>query len=123
MNQQASWRPFVNGSWKSHAWKCASARRKQAPNIERLREALTAASIGVAGDAAGGAKVARLLIRRLIGPLELYDASKPEHQMPDFIQADCAVSTELLEGLADTYNMWRPHRESNPGLGLERAAS
>lgn len=33
-------------------------------------------------------KVARLLIRRLIGPLELYDASKPEWQMPDFIKAD-----------------------------------
>ena len=57
---------------------------KQAPNIERLREALTqrAAEWRETLRAAewretlrAEPKVARLLIRRLISPLELYDAS------------------------------------------------
>jgi hypothetical protein len=46
-------------------------------------------------------RVARLLLRRLIGPIELYDASKPEWQMPDFIKADAEVKTGLIDGLAE----------------------
>lgn len=36
----------------------------------------------------------------LIGPLELYDGSKPEWQMSDFIKADAVVKTGLIDGLA-----------------------
>jgi hypothetical protein len=43
--------------------------------------------------------IARTLVRRLISPLELYDASAPEWQMPDFIRADAEVKPGLLEGI------------------------
>jgi hypothetical protein len=37
--------------------------------------------------------------------LELYDASKPEWQMPDFIQADTELKTGLMDGLAEIQDM------------------
>jgi hypothetical protein len=50
--------------------------------------------------------VARVLVRRLLSPLELYDASAPEWQMPDFIRADTEIQPGLLEGLVphEAYN-------------------
>ena len=42
-------------------------------------------------------KVARLLLRRLIGPLVLYD----ESTRPDFIKADAVVKPGLLDGLEE----------------------
>ena len=59
----------------------------------------------LAADAPLRAEVARLLIRRLIGPLELYDASLPEWQMPDFIKADAVVKTGLIDGLAEIHDV------------------
>jgi hypothetical protein len=53
-------------------------------------------------------KVARLLLRRLIGPLELYDASLPQWQMPDFIKADAVVKTGLIDGLAEIHDVTSP---------------
>lgn len=38
-------------------------------------------------------------MRRLISPMELYDASSPEWQMPDFIRADATAKPGLLDGL------------------------
>ena len=43
--------------------------------------------------------MARTLVRRLISPMELHDASKTEWQMPDFIRADAFVKPGLLDGL------------------------
>lgn len=61
----------------------------------------------------------RLLLRRLISPLELYDASKPEWQMPDFIKADCVVKTGLIDGLAEIHDVASPTGFSHPAcLGL-----
>lgn len=54
-------------------------------------------------------KVARLLLRRLIGPIELYDASKPEWQIPDFIKPDAVVKTGLIDGLPEIHDVARPH--------------
>ena len=42
-------------------------------------------------------KVARLLLRRLIGPLVLYG----ESTRPDFIKADAVVKPGLIDGLAE----------------------
>ena len=53
-------------------------------------------------------KVARLLLRRLIRPIELYDASKPEWQMPGFIMADAEVKTGLIDGLAEIHDVASP---------------
>ena len=49
-------------------------------------------------------KVARLLLRRLIGPLELYD----ESTRPDFIEADTVLQTGLIEGLAEIQQVASP---------------
>ena len=46
-------------------------------------------------------KVARLLLRRLIGPLELYD----ESTRPDFVKADTYLKTGVLDGLAEIQDM------------------
>ena len=48
-------------------------------------------------------KVARPL-RRLIGPLELYD----ESTRPDFIEADTVLQTGLIEGLAEIQQVASP---------------
>jgi len=49
-----------------------------------------------------------LRLRRLIGPLEHYDASLPEWQVPDFIKADCVVKTGLIDGLAEIHDVASP---------------
>ena len=74
---------------------------KHQPNIERLRDALHQRATEWRAMLRAEPKIARLLLRRLIGPLELYDASKPEFQMPDFIKADIALTTGLMDGLAE----------------------
>jgi hypothetical protein len=62
--------------------------------------------------------MARLLLRRLIGPLELYDASKPEWQMPEFIKADAVLKTGLIDGLAEIQDLASP-----PGTARKCAVS
>jgi hypothetical protein len=74
---------------------------RQQPNFERLRDAVTRRAAEWKQTLRSEPKVARLLLRRLIGPIELYDASKPEWQMPDFIKADAAVKRGLIDGLAE----------------------
>ncbi len=84
------------------------APRKEAPNLEKLREALEQRAAEWRQTLRSEPKVARLLIRRLIGPLELYDASLPQWQMPDFIKADCVVKTGLIDGLAEIHDVASP---------------
>jgi site-specific DNA recombinase len=84
------------------------APKREAPNLERLREALEQRAAEWRQTLRQEPKVARLLLRRLIGPLELYDASKPEWQMPDFIQADTELKTGLIEGLAEIQDVASP---------------
>jgi hypothetical protein len=103
---------------------------REPPNIERLREALTQRATEWRAALRSEPKVARLLLRRLIGPLELYDASLPEHQMPDFIKADAEVRTGLIDGLAEIQHVASPISASWNQLkgwlravdGLRRAA-
>jgi hypothetical protein len=52
-------------------------------------------------------KVARLL-RRMIGPIELYDASLPQWQMPDFIQANAVVKRGLIDGFVEIHDVASP---------------
>ena len=70
---------------------------REQPNIEKLRDALTQRAAAWKTALRSEPKVARLLLRRLIGPLVLYD----ESTRPDFIKADAVVKPGLLDGLAD----------------------
>lgn len=81
---------------------------RQQPNIERLRDALTQRAAEWKQTLRTEPKLARLLLRRLIGPIELYDASLPQWQMPDFIKADAAVKSGLIDGLAETHDVASP---------------
>jgi len=77
---------------------------RQQPNIERLRDALTERATEWRTTLRSEPKVARLLLRRLIGPLVLYD----ESTWPDFIKADAEVKTGLLDGLAEIQDVASP---------------
>ena len=78
--------------------------RKVAPNIEALREALTLRAAEWRKTLRSEPKVARLLLRKLIGPLELVDDS----QNPNFVDADVELKPALLEGLHDGEKLASP---------------
>jgi hypothetical protein len=73
------------------------APRRAAPNIEKLREALMQRAAEWKATLPEEPKVARLLLRRLIGPLVLTDDS----QRPDWIDAEAEIRTGLLDGIHD----------------------
>ena len=66
------------------------------PRIEELRTALLQRAEDWRKTLRCDPEMARVLLRRLIGPLVLHD----ESTMPDFIKADAEVQTGLLGGLA-----------------------
>ena len=99
------------------------APRPQRPNIDRLREALTLRAQQWRETLRTEPKVARVLIRRLISPLELYDASKPEWQMPDFIKADATVKTGLIDGLAEIHEVASPAAIARQVSAIHEVAS
>jgi DNA invertase Pin-like site-specific DNA recombinase len=68
--------------------------QRPAPNIVRLRDALTQRAAEWKVTLREEPKVARLLLRRLIGPLVLTDDS----QRPEWIDAEAEVKTGLLDG-------------------------
>lgn len=78
----------------------------EAPRIDEPRAALEQRAVEWRETLQKEPRVARTLVRRLIAPLELYDASAPEWQMPDFIRADTEVRPALLDGLVshEAYN-------------------
>ncbi len=85
---------------------------RQQPNIEKLRDALTQRAAEWKATLRSEPKVARLLLRRLIGPLVLYD----ESTRPDFIKADAVVKPGLIDGLADIQDVtFRSGRVGNSG--------
>ena len=90
---------------------------RQQPNIEKLRDALTQRAAAWKATLRSEPKVARLLLRRLIGPLVLYD----ESTRPDFIKADAVIKPGLLDGLAEIQDVASPTgREFNsPRPSLE----
>ena len=77
---------------------------REQPNIEKLRDALTQRAAAWKATLRSEPKVARLLLRRLIGPLVLYD----ESTRPDFIKADAVVKPGLLDGLAEIQDVASP---------------
>jgi DNA invertase Pin-like site-specific DNA recombinase len=67
----------------------------EAPRIDELREALLQRAEDWRTTLRTEPHVARVLVRRLIGPLVLYD----ESTRPDFVKADAVVKPGLLEGI------------------------
>ncbi|MGE0361468.1 MAG: recombinase family protein [Vicinamibacterales bacterium] len=69
--------------------------KRQAPNIERLREALTERAASWRATLRGEPRVARAILRRIIGPLVLHD----ESTRPEWIRAEASAKPALLDGL------------------------
>ncbi len=70
--------------------------RPAPPNLDKLRAALTQRAEQWKAELRAEPKVARLLLRRLVGPLTLWDATDPG---PEWVEWEASVTTELLEGL------------------------
>jgi len=75
------------------------APRPMQPNIDRLREALTQHAEQWKADLRAEPKIARLLLRRLVEPLVLHDAST----RPKSIPFEIAAKPALLDGLATSH--------------------
>ena len=69
--------------------------RQAPPNIEKLRAALEQRAEQWKADLRAEPKVARLLLRRLVGPLTLWD---PEDRS-GFLEWEATITADLLEGL------------------------
>lgn len=67
------------------------------PNVDRLRDALHQRAAAWKGELRSEPKVARLLLRRLVGPLTLWDAATPS---AEWIEWEASITPALLEGLA-----------------------
>ena len=72
--------------------------RQAPPDIARLRQALTLRAAQRKADLRAEVKVARLLVRRLVGPLTLWDADQ-NAQSPEWVEWQAAATRALLDGL------------------------
>jgi len=91
--------------------------RQAPPNIERLRAALEQRAAQWKADQGAEPKVVRLLLRRLIGPLTLWEEPRPEWcrwEAP-------AKAAGLLDGLADrTYLVASPSGNDGACVAIYR---
>jgi hypothetical protein len=92
--------------------------KRVAPNIEKLMEALTQRAAEWRQTLREEPKVARLLLRKLIGPLVLVY----ESQNPNFVDADVEIRPALLDGLHEAENLASPaertHHANANGSGI-----
>ena len=99
---------------------------RQATNIDRLREALTQRAAERRATLREEPKVARLLLRRMVGPLTLFDPA----DTTAFVDWEASVTPALLEGLVPVHDVASPISASWNQLdgwlrqieGLRRAA-
>jgi hypothetical protein len=91
------------------------APRAPRPDVGKLRGALEQRAEAWKADLRDEPKVARLLLRRLVGPMTLWEESEGGLRWDaPFRPTRCWMALS---------NMWRPQRDSNPCFGLERATS
>jgi hypothetical protein len=76
--------------------------RQAPPNLERLREALLQRAEEWRAELRAEPHVARLLLRRLVGPLKIWDAAE------EGIAWEAAPKAELLDGLAPIHVVASP---------------
>ena len=74
------------------------APRRVPPNMARLKSALEQRAKQWKKELRAEPAIARLMLRRLVGPLTLWDESK----RPDFVRFETTPTTELLAGLDAT---------------------
>ncbi len=75
--------------------------RVPALGYERLKAALQQRAEQWKSDLRAAPKIARMVLRRLVGPLTLWDEATVGTR-PDFIRWEAAPTVELLDGLAPT---------------------
>ncbi|MDO8677166.1 MAG: recombinase family protein [Acidobacteriota bacterium] len=85
--------------------------RPARPNIDKLRQALTLRAKQWKADLRAEPQVARLLVRRLMGPLVLHD------EAPDWIPFEAPVKAGLLDGLQPTLHVASPRGFEPVALG------
>jgi DNA invertase Pin-like site-specific DNA recombinase len=85
--------------------------QRRAPDVERLREALTLRAAEWRHTLRSEPKLARLLLRRLVEPLTLYDESK----RPEWVRAETPPKPALLDGLI--HQVASPTGTSTTGQG------
>jgi hypothetical protein len=78
----------------------ARLRRPRAPRLatEKLRAALEQRAAEWKADLRAEPRIARLVLRKLVGPIVLHD----ESERPDCVKWEAQPTTELLHGLAPT---------------------
>jgi len=72
--------------------------RQEPPNMARLKAALQQRVKEWKKELRAEHRIARMVLRRLVGPIVLHDESK----RPDFVKWEAEPKTELLDGLAPT---------------------
>jgi hypothetical protein len=95
------------------------APRTQPPNIDKLRAALLQRAEQWKADLRGEPKVARLLLRRLVGPLTMWDPTVP---CAESVEWGGALPPALLEGLAPVHVVASPRRPTRLYLSGPLAA-
>jgi site-specific DNA recombinase len=75
------------------------------PDVEKLRLALSQRAEQWKSDLRAEPKVARLLLRRLVGPLTLWNAAEPS---AEWIEWETSLTPALIEGLASIQVMASP---------------
>jgi hypothetical protein len=91
--------------------------RQAPPNIDRLRDALQQRASQWKAELRAEPHVARLLLRRLVGPLTLWDAAEPDAA---FVEWETSVSPALLEGLAPIHVVASPPGANVDDVGAVR---
>ena len=100
------------GSPESRSWTPSDADlARRPPNIAKLREALTQRAEEWKTDLRSEPSVARLVLRRLVGPLTLTDPA--DHTA--FIEWAASLTPALLEGLAPVHLLASPRGFSAVG--------
>ena len=95
-------------------------RKPRLPRLEhhRLKAALEQRAAAWKAELRAEPKVARMLLRRLVGPITLWDASTPGAAWVEWRRRSRRRSCWTASS-----NLERPQRDSNPCFGLERATS
>src|SRR5262249_8555811 len=76
--------------------------RREPPDLGRLHDGLTQQADTWRADLRRETEVARAVVRRLIGPLTLYDDTKPSAEWTEW---ETSVTVGLLDGLGDLYSL------------------
>lgn len=103
------------------------APRRAAPDIDKLRAALEQRAEQWKADVRSEAKVARLLLRRLVGPLTLWDAAEPASELKNGrckFHGGLSTGPRTPEGVERSRRArWKPGAYSQETKGLAAGES